>query len=102
MSTTIKPSQPEEDYFAREETLKKKRLAEEVRHRYQDQEREQLREVHWMHCPRCGLELQSISYKGFKIDKCFACGAVVMGIADLEKIGGQEGNVVAAIVSLFK
>ncbi len=35
------------------------------------QERESLRAQHWMRCPKCGVQLDEITFRGVKVDKCF-------------------------------
>lgn len=102
MSTTVKPSHSEEDFFAREDAQKKKQLAAEVRKRFEDAERDRLKEIHFMHCPRCGMELQTVTYKGVMVDKCFSCGSVTLASEDLEKISHESGDFLSGLVSLFK
>lgn len=102
MSTMMKPSKAEEEYFAKQEIDKKKKLAHEVKDRFQEQEREKLKLIHHMHCPKCGLDLQSVTFQGFIIEKCFNCGAVILDQNEFEKLAGSESGFISSIVGLFK
>lgn len=97
-----KPSQSEEEYFARIEIDKMKRLANDVRQKHTDEERKKLKELHYMHCPKCGMELKELLFKGVTIDKCYHCGAVTLDDGELEKLAGEEESLISSIVSLFK
>ena len=74
LSASDMTTKPEEEYFARIETETKRKLAETKRSALQAAERDQLKTLHWMHCPKCGLELETVIFKGLQIDKCFHCG----------------------------
>ncbi len=54
-------------------------------------EREALRKLHLMHCPKCGMELSEITFRGVKVDKCFACGGVWLDDGELEELAGKPG-----------
>jgi len=97
-----KPSSSEEEYFAREEAEKKKRLANQINQEMAQEEKERLKKLHWMHCPKCGMELHPLLFKGVTIDKCFGCHGVYLDDGELEKLAGSESKLVAAISSLFK
>lgn len=97
-----KPSQSEEEYFVRLEAEKKKKLMEEQRKKISTEERERLRATHWMRCPKCGMELHAIPYKGVTIDKCFSCRGVFLDDGELEKIAGEEGGFLTGLLSLFR
>ncbi|MBI4366393.1 MAG: zf-TFIIB domain-containing protein [Deltaproteobacteria bacterium] len=55
-----------------------------------------------MHCPKCGLELQTIPFKGVQIDQCFHCGGVFLDNGELEKLAGTESHFWDSVLSLFK
>lgn len=54
-------------------------------------ERERLKRLHWMHCPKCGGELDEITFRGVKVDKCFSCGGVYLDDGELEQLAGKQG-----------
>ena len=97
-----KPSSSEEEYFAREEAEKRKKLAQTKLAQVSTAEKERLKKEHWMRCPKCGMELQSIDYREVTIDKCFSCGGIFLDDGELEKIAGKKSNLFQGIANLFK
>lgn len=97
-----KPSTSEEEFFAREEAEKKKRMAKENAEKMEESEKAKLKELHWMRCPKCGMELHPILFKGVTIDKCFECNGVYLDDGELEKLAGTESGFLKGISSLFK
>jgi DNA-directed RNA polymerase subunit RPC12/RpoP len=98
----VKPSNTEEEFFVREDAEKKRKLALDQAKELEAREREDLKKLHWMRCPKCGFELTTVSFKGVDIDKCFHCGATVFDAGELEKIGVKEKEgVVKALVRVF-
>lgn len=97
-----KPSTAEEEYFAKEEAEKKKKLAEQLHASKSEQERVRLKELHWMHCPKCGMELHTILFRGISIDKCFNCRGHWLDHGELEKLSGPENNTIERILHIFK
>ena len=69
----LKPSEQEEEHFARMEYERKKKIEEEKHKTLAAGERKRLQEIHYMRCPKCGMELIEIGYKGIKIDRCSEC-----------------------------
>lgn len=97
-----KPSSTESEYFAREEAEKVKRLASKKNDEVAQEEKDKLKALHWMHCPKCGMQLHPILFKGVTVDKCFECHGVYLDDGELEKLAGSESALVAGISSLFK
>jgi len=52
-----------------------------------------LRERHYMKCPKCSMRLDEIVYKGGKIDKCTACDGVWLNFRELEALLLNEKTV---------
>ena len=61
-----KPSETEEEYFGREQIEKKKKLMEEKQKKIAEEEKRKLKELHYMQCPKCGMELTEIDYRNIK------------------------------------
>lgn len=97
-----KPSSEEEEYFAREEALRRHELAKKEAAKLEAQKLEELKKLHWMKCPKCGFDLQTIQFKGFAIDKCFHCNGSWLDAGELEALAGRESGVLKNLVSLFK
>ena len=93
---------PEEEYFAQENLAKMKKLALEKHAKLAAEEKERLKKLHWMHCAKCGSDLQEVLFRGVTIDKCFQCGGVFLDDGELEKLSGGESGFVSSVLSLFK
>lgn len=101
----LKPSESEQEYFARTEAEKKKQLAEQHAKSLAEQNRKELKELHWMRCPKCGMELQEIQYQEIAVDRCFSCNGTWLDDGELEKIAAAEsgkGGALSALVRIFK
>jgi uncharacterized protein len=74
----------EEEYFYRknQELLAKKRG--ELDAQRQSQESAQLRELHWMRCPKCGQQMEEQDRAGIKVDVCSGCRGVFFDEGELE------------------
>jgi len=88
--TDKKPTAAEEDYFAREEAEKLRRLHQERLRTEGDAARADRKKLHHMKCGKCGWDLQTISWRDVEIEKCFQCGAVLLDDGELEKLAGKE------------
>lgn len=101
-----KPSDKEEEFFAREDIEKKRKLALKQAEETEKHKREELKKLHFMHCPKCGLELQTLSRGKVEIDTCFSCKGIWLDAGELEvlvKEGlGKGGEVIGAVLNLFK
>lgn len=97
-----KPSSGEAEFFAREEAEKAKRLIEGKNKEIAQEEKERLKKLHWMRCPKCGMELSTILFKGVAIDKCYNCNGVYLDDGELEKLAGKESSFLEGVASLFK
>ncbi len=101
--TIQKPSTAEEEYFKRQEIEKARRMREEDSRRLSEEQRRKAKEVHFMKCPKCGLDLQEITYHQVTLDKCFACGGLWMDAGEMDQIKGAEaGGFLTSLRSLFR
>jgi hypothetical protein len=97
-----KPSEKEEEYYARIEFEKKKKLEEEKHHKLAREEKQRLKELHFMKCPKCGMELIEIEYKGIKVDKCSECEGVWLDAGEMEAVSNLEKKGIDKLFSVFK
>ncbi len=97
-----KPSEKEEEYFARLEFERKKKIEEEKHKQLAEQEKMRLRELHHMRCPKCGMELIEIDYKNIKVDKCSECDGVWLDSGELEAISKLEKSGLDKLFGVFK
>ncbi|MCS6913378.1 MAG: zf-TFIIB domain-containing protein [Myxococcales bacterium] len=98
-----KPSEAEEEYFAREEAAKRQREALERARQMKEKEMEELRRLHYMKCPKCGFDLQETLFRGVAIDKCYHCHGMWFDEGELEKLTGhQQYDLFQSIVRIFR
>ena len=96
------PSEKEEEYFARMEFERKKKLEEEKYKKFIEGEKKRLKELHYMKCPKCGMELIEIKYQGIKVDKCWACEGIWLDAGELKAISKFEKTGLDKLFSVFK
>jgi uncharacterized protein len=98
----VKPSDNEEEYFARQEIERRRRAAEERKAAMLDEERERHRALHFMRCPKCGMELEEIAFGDVRIDKCFNCEGMWLDKGELESLRKKEPGFVGRLLSTFR
>jgi len=98
----MKPSEKEEEFFARIEFEKKKKIEEEKHKRLAEEEKKRLKELHYMQCPKCGMELIEIDYKGIKIDECSECEGIWLDAGELATVAKLEKTGLDKFFSIFK
>jgi Zn-finger nucleic acid-binding protein len=99
-----KPSKPENEYFVREDAESKRRLAFQTKRQIAAKELERLKELHWNHCPKCGLEMHPMELAGVEVDVCFPCGGVFLDKGDIEHLRrahARRPGVTDAILNWF-
>ena len=101
MGSLQKPSEKEEEYFARQAIERMKKEAEACQARMAEDEKKRLKELHYMHCPKCGQQLSEIEHKGIKIDRCMTCQGIWLDAGELEQITQKEG-LLGGFTKLFK
>lgn len=97
-----KPSELEEEYFARIEFEKRKKIEEKRHRQLAELEKKRLQELHHMRCPKCGMELIEIDYKHIKVDKCSECDGIWLDPGELDAISKLEKSGLDKLFSVFK
>ncbi|MDP2365795.1 MAG: zf-TFIIB domain-containing protein [Ignavibacteria bacterium] len=98
----IKPSGKEEEYFVRIELERRKKIEEEKLKKLAEEDRKKLRELHFMRCPKCGMELGEVDYKEIRIDKCFQCEGIWLDAGELELVAKLEKGALDKLFGIFK
>ena len=98
----IKPSEKEEEYIARQEFERLKKIEEEKHRSLAGEEKKNLKELHHMRCPKCGMELVAINYKGIEIDKCSECEGVWLDSGELEALLELESSTIDKLFRVFR
>ncbi len=99
---SIKPTEQEEAYFIRCEFEKAKEVEKERQNLLETEERLKLKELHYMQCPKCGMQLVEIDYKGIRIDKCTACDGVWLDAGELDMIAELDKSVINKFFDVFR
>lgn len=98
----VKPSEKEEEYIARIEFERRKKLEAEKQAKLIEEEKKNLKELHFMHCPKCGMDLVEIDYKSIKVDKCSGCDGIWLDAGELESISNLEQGTLSKFFGVFK
>jgi len=98
---TRKPSESEEEYFARVEFERRKKVEKEKQEKLATEEKNRLRNLHYMKCPKCGMDLLGMEYQGVKVDKCSGCSGVWLDAGELEAVSKMEKSMTEKIFGLF-
>lgn len=96
-----KPSEPENEYFARLEA--QKRLEAEVKRTagVAAEEKKRLKELHFMHCPKCGSNLHEETLEGISVDICPGCRGIFLDDGELAKMTERPKGVLGKVRGLF-
>lgn len=97
-----KPSEKEEEYFTKAQYERLKQIEAEKQKKLAEEEKKRLKELHFMKCPKCGMELVEIEYKSIKVDKCSACEGIWLDAGELEAITKLEKSGLDKLFSIFK
>jgi uncharacterized protein len=98
----VKPSSKEEEFIARLEFEEKKKREEERTKRLLAEEKKKMQELHFMRCPKCGMELIEIAYKKLKIDKCSSCEGIWLDAGEFEEVTEMEKSSLDKFFQVFK
>ncbi|HLE40285.1 MAG TPA: zf-TFIIB domain-containing protein [Nitrospirota bacterium] len=98
----MRPSEKEAEYFARQEFESKKQVEEEKQKRLAEEQKRKAKDLHWMKCPKCGMELIEIDYKHIKVDKCSHCDGVWLDAGEMETVATMDKTGLDKLFSVFK
>ena len=79
-------SRNEDEYFAREDAERIRKLRETYSHA--DRARE--RKSHHMKCPKCGADLHPEEFRGIQIDRCSECHGLWFDDGEMELLLKHE------------
>jgi hypothetical protein len=99
---TRKPTESEEEYFARIEFERRKKAEEEKHKRLAAEDKKRLRELHYMKCPKCGMDLLETGYMKIRIDRCSGCNGVWLDAGELEQVSKLESTGFGRLFDFFK
>jgi len=102
--TIEKPSNIEDEYFARENAERLRQLHHEEQKRLKQSEKDALRILHAGRCPQCGALMVPEEAAGVSILHCPACGGAFLAKSAWDHIQSHENShkVVEAVLNWFK
>lgn len=97
----VKPSETEEEFFARKEYERLRKSQEDSQKNIAADQRAKEKELHYMKCPKCGMNLVEIDYKNIKVDKCSACEGIWLDAGEMEMVGQMDKGGLDKLFSVF-
>ncbi len=94
-------SEKEEEYFARKEFERRQKVEAEKQKQMQETEKQRLKELHHMRCPKCGMQLIEIYYNGIHTDKCSECGGIWLDVGEFETLSKAEPSIFNGLFRIF-
>jgi len=89
----VTPSEQEEEYFARLEFERRKKVLADAESSTEAVERQRVLAVARNRCPKCAAPLVTITYRKVELDKCSACGGLWFDCGELDQVLAQgEGS----------
>src|SRR5689334_17901833 len=90
MAEFERPSNTEDEYFAREEIEQKRKLALAQAKQLEAAHREELKKLHHMKCPKCGMDLHALTRGKVELDTCFNCHGIWLDAGELQRLQHQH------------
>jgi Zn-finger nucleic acid-binding protein len=91
-----KPSRNEEEYFAKAEAERLKKIKRSA----EDEARAAERRSHLMKCPRCGADLGVEHFSGIEVERCPECHGIWFDADEAERL--VEINATRGVGGMFR
>ena len=82
----VKPSEKEEQYFLEQEAKRLRVKAQQEQAAMASTEKKRLKDLHYMHCPKCGQKLFVEKYGAVEVDVCGGCRGLWLDANELDHI----------------
>jgi uncharacterized protein len=86
----VKPSEKEQQYFLEQEAKRLREQAQQDQKAMAATEKKRLKELHHMHCPKCGQNLATEKYGKVEVDVCGHCKGLWLDADELTAILESE------------
>lgn len=94
-----KPSNPEDEYFAKEQLEKLQELRQKLDQERKQKEADQRRAAHWMRCPKCGGQMTEQPLRDVMVDVCNDCDGIYFDKGELDMlVDTKSGSLLKRIV----
>ncbi len=98
----VKSTAQEEEYIKRQEIERLKKAEEEKLKGLSKTEKKRLKELHFMKCPKCGVDLFEIEFKGVTVDKCAECDGIWLDAGEFDAASQMSKGAMDKFFSVFK
>ncbi len=103
MSELNKPSKAEDEYFAKQEIERRRKWAAEQAERMAAAEKQKVKDLHWMKCPKCGMDLGEIELHGVRVDQCSYCGGIYFDAGEIDQLlRHNDQGIAARVFGIFR
>jgi uncharacterized protein with PIN domain len=96
-----KPSQQENEYFARLEMHKRLDAQVKLAAARAVEEKQRLKDLHFMHCPKCGSELHAETLDSIAVEICPSCRGIYLDEGELAKLIERPKGLLSKVRDLF-
>ena len=97
----VKPTEKEEEYFARLESERRKKAMAEQASAAAEEERRRVLAVARDRCPKCGASLIAVWYRGVELDKCSNCQGVWLDCGALDPVVAEAQGFLGGLKRIF-
>ncbi len=98
----VKPTEKEEEYFARKEFERKQKLEQEKQKALSEEERKRDQQLHYMKCPKCGMGLVEVEYRGILVDRCSECLGIWLDRGEFESVSQLGKPILDKLFDAFR
>ena len=93
----------EEEYFARIEFERRQKQLKEKPRQMEEEEKKRVKDLHWMRCPKCGMEMIEIDFEDIKVDKCSSCLGIYFDDGEIAQlVEKNKPGFMGRLSSIFK
>ena len=82
----VKPSEKEDRFFFEQEATRLREQSQQEQAALTVAETKRLKELHFMHCPKCGQKLATENYGRVEVDVCGRCQGLWLDANELAAI----------------
>ncbi len=98
----VKPTQQEEEYFARLEFERRKNVLGERETQSAEEERQRILAVARGRCPKCAGQMVPVRYRGVELDKCSRCQGVWLDVGELDQVVAEDTGFLGGVRRIFR
>ena len=97
----MKPTPIEDQHIWEQELQRRLQKLEAEQHETAEAEKQRLKDLHWMHCPKCGQKLTTEHHGAVEIDLCPSCRGVWLDANELETIVASESSLFRSCLKIL-